>query len=80
MPYETAAKRLGNPYGWRHLRPFWKRVANGFIRTMDRKLIAEFDEDDTDIRPPLDWGSFYDLDPITEADEMRWAYYGTIPV
>lgn len=44
MGVEQFARR-NSLFEWRkHLRPWGKRVANGIVRQMDRKLIAEFDE------------------------------------
>lgn len=39
---ETALKHLSSPEWWKHLRPANKRIANRFIRSQDRKIIAEF--------------------------------------
>lgn len=42
MSVETYAKRASN-YEWRkHLRPYGKRDANGAVRRMDSRIIAEF--------------------------------------
>ncbi len=84
MGIETTAKRVSAPEWRKHLRPWGKRVANGVVRRMDARLIAEFgpiphfvgflagDENDVEAKSWCEWcAEWYHAEPRRGRPEHR---------